>query len=379
MDTIVHLTTVHPRFEVRIHIKEAQTLADNLPHKVLVMVADGKGNIDEEQGFVSIYDLGCLGGGRLRRTLIGPWRAFIAIHKIRPAAVHFHDPELIPLGLLLKLCGYKVIYDVHEDVPCQVISKHYLPLLIRKPLAWFIGAVEWFGAMSFNAIVAATPKIAIRFPAKKTIMVQNFPITAEISQIMSVPYAERPLSFAYPGIIATVRGIEEVVRALEYLADIKNARLELAGEFSPTDIQETLSFLPGWRAVSYHGWLSREQLALLLGNVRAGLVLHHPVPNEIDAQPLKMFEYMCASLPIIASDFPLWRRIIEGAGCGLLVDPMNPQEIAKAMRWIIEHPVEAEAMGRRGRQAMEKTYNWDTEATKLIHLYKNLLTPINIK
>jgi len=116
-------------------------------------------------------------------------------------------------------------------------------------------------------------------------------------------------------------------------------------------------------------------LAHLLGGGRAGLVLHHPVPNEIDAQPIKMFEYMAAGLPVIASDFPPLRRIIDGAECGLIVDPLNLKAIEKAMRWILDHPAEAEAMGRNGRQAVESTYNWDTEAAKIIGLYNKLLAP----
>jgi len=82
---------------------------------------------------------------------------------------------------------------------------------------------------------------------------------------------------------------------------------------------------------------------------------------------------MSASLPVIASDFPLWRLIVDGAGCGLLVDPLDPAAIAKAMRWILEHPAEAEAMGQRGRKAVEQTYNWGAEAPKLLDLYNKLL------
>jgi len=117
INTIVHLTTVHPRADTRI-LKEAQTIASTLEDcTVLLIVADGKGNADGAQGQVSVHDLGSIRGGRLVRMLQGPWRSFFAIIKINPTIVHFHDPELIPLGMLLKVGGYKVIYDVHEDFP----------------------------------------------------------------------------------------------------------------------------------------------------------------------------------------------------------------------------------------------------------------------
>jgi glycosyltransferase involved in cell wall biosynthesis len=373
--TLLHLTTVHPRSDTRILIKEAQSLASNLPHKVFLMVADGKGNVDEEHGRVSIHDLGRLVGGRLRRALIGPWRAFFAIRKIKPDIVHFHDPELIPLGMLLRVIGYKVIYDVHEDVPRQILSKHWLPWIMRRPIAWVTSAVEWLSAKAFDAIVPATPKIAGRFPAAKTVMIQNFPIANELLLTDPIPYIERPQSFVYPGVIAEIRGAVEMVRALELLGDIPGARLDLAGTFSPLDLADALRTLPGWNAVNYHGEVTRKQLAHLLGGARAGLVLHHPVPNEIDAQPIKMFEYMATGLPIIASDFRPLRKIIDEEKCGLIVDQSDPKAIAEAMLWILDHPTEAEAMGRNGRLAVERTYNWDAEAAKIIGLHNNLLTP----
>jgi len=373
MLTIIHLTTAHPRFDARIFIKEAKTLAASLPHKVVLMVADSKGNEDNKQSMVSVHDLGALGGGRLGRLFIGSWRSFCEISRCRAAIVHFHDPELIPLAILLKMIGCKIIYDVHEDLPRQILSKDWLPETFRKPIAGIMEGVEWLAAQAFDAIVPATPKIAIRFPANKTIPIQNFPIITEMSPSTPIPYRERPLSFAYPGYIAKIRGIIEVIHALNMLNNVNGIKLDLAGEFSPSHLEDQLRVLPGWAFVKYHGWISREQLVLLLGNARAGLVLHHPVPNEIDAQPIKLYEYMSAGLPIIASNFPLLKQIIEDAGCGLLVDPMDPKAIAEAMRWILDHPAEAEAMGQRGHQAVLRLYNWDAEATKLIDLYNKLL------
>lgn len=373
MTTIIHLTTAHPRFDVRIFVKEARTLAASLPYKVVLMVADGKGNEEEVQGKVSVHDLGALGGGRLGRFLIGSWRSFCAISKRRPVIVHFHDPELLLLAMLLKIIGCKVIYDVHEDLPRQILSKDWLPETVRKPISRLMSGLEWLAAKGFDAIVPATPKIAERFPENKTIMIQNFPIITEMSHSTPVPYMERPPSFVYPGYIAKIRGIFEVVHALDMLNDIDGIKLNLAGEFSPPDIESELRIIPGWASVKYHGWITREQLAALLGNVRCGLVLHHPVPNEIDAQPIKLYEYMSAGLPIIASNFPLLKQIIKDAECGLLVDPMDPKAIAAAMRWILDHPADAEAMGQRGHQAVLRIYNWDAEAVKLINLYNKLL------
>lgn len=373
MTTILHLSTLHARNDTRIFIKEAQTLASNLPHKVLLMVADGKGNLDEGKGGVSIHDLRNLGDGRLARMLRGPWRAFFAIRLIKPDVVHFHDPELIPLGILLKVMGYKVVYDVHEDLPRQTLSKDYIPNFIRYPVMLLMCMLEWGAAKSFDAIVPATPKIAEHFPANKTVVVQNFPIRTELNVPSTIPYEQRALSFAYVGGITTIRGAIEMIRALEYLSDITGVRLELAGEFSPSRLEDALRVLPGWATVNYHGQVSRTQVAQIMGGARAGLVMLHPIANHLDSYPIKMFEYMSVGLPVIASDFPLWRKIIDGAGCGLLVDPLNPKAIAEAMRWILDHPAEAEAMGWRGRQAVERTYNWDVEAEKLSSLYKKLL------
>ena len=149
-----------------------------------------------------------------------------------------------------------------------------------------------------------------------------------------------------------------------------DAHLILAGDFSSDSLKGEIKNIEGVNNVEYKGFLSRKELAELLGHVKAGLVLFHPAPNHIHAQPNKMFEYMSAGIPAIGSDFPLWREIIEGEDCGICVDLFNLEEIAGAIRWIIEHPAEAERMGKNGRRAAEERYNWSIEEKKLIEFYE---------
>jgi len=367
------LTTVHPRSDTRIFVKEATALAADGTSEVLMLVQDGLGSVRDSAHDVNVVDVGWPPRNRLARMTLGPWRMWRAVRTAAPDVAHFHDPELIPVGLALKLSGVRVIYDVHEDVPRQILDKYWIPVRLRQPIAWAVGTLEWVAARFFDAIVPATPKIAERFPACKTVVVQNFPLLTEFATPNPLPYADRPPAFAYVGGVTVYRGAREMIQAVGLVPETSKCRVELAGGFAPADLQDELEQLFGWARVRFHGWASRSDVAKILGGVRGGLVVLHPIRNHLDAYPVKMFEYMAAGLPVIASDFPLWRKIIEGAGCGLLVNPRDPKAIADAMQWILSNPDQAKTMGERGRRAVEETYNWDHEAKKLIRLYETLL------
>ncbi len=367
---VIHFTTVHPRTDIRIRIKEVGTLAHNWPGQVALYVQDGKG--DEavaDRGFI-IRDTGAPPKGRIRRMTLGAWRMYRAVRRARPRVAHFHDPELLPWAVLLRLSGIRVVYDAHEDLPAATLSKPYIRPVLRRPVSVAIRLVEGAAARQLSAVIAATPSIAGNFAALRPALVQNFPLLAELAP-PAIPVALSLPHFAYVGGLAHIRGAREMVDALAR-SKVPDVRLQMAGGFSP-DLGVELGAMPGWARVDFHGWADRTAVARILASCRAGLVLFHPEPNHLTAQPNKMFEYMAAGLPVIASDFPLWREIVDGAGCGLLVDPMDPAAIARAMQWIIDHPAEAAEMGRRGRAAVEHTYNWEAESTKLVELYRRLL------
>lgn len=368
---IVHFTTVHPRDDSRIRSKQVNTLAQHAHDEVALFVQDGLGDeIDATFGYCVIDTGPRL--GRLKRITIGAWRMISAVRKAKPEVAHFHDPELLPWALLLRLSGIKVVYDVHEDVPQQVSRSPVLPGWAKAALPPFVSLVEWVGARCINGVVAASPTIADRFPAHKTVLVRNFPLLDELLPPAPTPMAERPKEFTYIGSISEDRNIYRMIEAVARVPGGR-ARLRLAGGFASAETQRRAEQMPEWSSVTFDGWVSREGVASILADGRAGLVVLKPVAHEMLTLPIKLFEYMAAGMPVISSDFPLWREIVDGARCGTLIDPTNTDELIGAMQWMLDHPDEAQAMGERGRQAVVDKYNWDLEARTLLELYRSRL------
>jgi glycosyltransferase involved in cell wall biosynthesis len=362
---VAQVTTVHAPADVRIFHKTARTLADH-GYEVALVAPEGEMPPSAAIAYVPIRRF----RSRSLRALFGPLLALRAAHRFRPSVYHFHDPEIIPAAVLLRLTGADIVYDAHEDVPKQIRQKSYIPPIVRRPLARIVDAIERAAARAFSAVVAATPEIARRFPSGRTVLVQNFPSATGDLTVSAKPLSEREPSVAYVGAITKLRGLTEVVRAVgEFDGKV---RLLLAGRPQPQSYLAELAREPAWSNVEYHGYVDRPGVSAILGRARIGIVTLHDVPNYRDSQPIKLFEYMMAGLPVVASDFPIWRRIIEDADCGLLVDPRSPSEIAAAIRWLIDRPEEAEMMGRRGRERARKAFDWASEGQKLLDLYGRL-------
>lgn len=361
---IVHLTSNHIPTDVRIFLKEARTLTQAGHQVALVVPTDESGQIDGVE-IIPVQKA----KNRLDRFVLGFWRIYRAALTARGEAYHFHDPDLIPLGLLLRLQGKITVYDVHEDVPRDILSKHWILPILRGIIAKAMAGLEWLAGRFLNGIVAATPAIARRWPPEKTVVLQNFPFQEELAGEGGLPYTQRPHQAVYLGGIEVIRGIREMVQAMEHLPSNGDAQLVLGGRFAPAELEQEVRQMLGWGKVEFVGWVSRERMAEILAKARLGLILFHPVPNHIEAQPNKLFEYMSAGIPVVASDFPLWREIVMGANCGLLVDPMDPKAIAQAIQHLLEHPAEAETMGQRGRQAVLEKYNWEAESKNLLEFY----------
>ena len=369
MCRIAHLTSAHPRHDTRIFVKQCRSLAAH-GHEVTLVVADDRG--DELTDGVRIVDVGRL-AGRLNRVLRTTRRVLDAALALDAEVYQLHDPELIPAGLVLKRMGKTVVFDSHEDVPAQLLGKPYLGRLSGQMLSRSFGAYERFACSRFDGIIAATPFIRDKFLRinQRTVDVNNYPLPAEFDA--AALWADKRPEVCYVGSIAAIRGIRELVRACDLLRS--PARLALAGQFSEPALEVEVAAYPGWQRVDRHGHLDRAGVRAVMTRAVAGLVTLHPVLNYLDALPVKMFEYMAAGIPVIASNIPLWRGIVEGSGCGVCVDPADPAAIAAAIDHLVLHPELAMRMGENGRRAVLDKYNWLAESVKLIAFYDHLSRP----
>ncbi|NEP01157.1 MAG: glycosyltransferase family 4 protein [Symploca sp. SIO2E9] len=365
MEAICHLTSVHSPQDIRIFHKECRILL-HAGYQVSLVVPYVKDEKVDGIKFLAV----CQPHNRwerMTRTLFQIYRKSL----VEEATIyHFHDPELILIGLLLKARGKKVIYDVHEDVPRQILSKAYIPKSLRHITAWIVEMIENFAVKHFDGVVTATPFIRDRFLKLgcHAVDVNNYPILSELN-LSNVDFSQKERAVCYVGGISDIRGIFEMIEAIGKT----DAKLLLAGKFANRDQRNQALAMPGWTNVQELGQLNRDEVAQTLARSLAGLVVLHPIINYIDALPVKMFEYMAAGIPVIASNFPLWRDIVEGNQCGICVDSLAPKAIAEAIEWIVDHPKEAKSMGENGRKAVEEKYNWETEAKKLCSLYSELL------
>lgn len=365
MIRIAHLSTAHGRRELRVHLKECNSLASN-GYEVHYIVADGLG--DERVGDVEVHDIG-RAGGRFRRMLLRPWHMLVAARRINARIYHFHDPEILLIALFLLRGGAKVIYDSHEDVPRSLLSRDWIPTWIRPALSIVFEIFEDFVSRRLSAVIGATPNITDRFVRlnRNAIAINNYPLPSEIED--KVERHGHTRNVCYLGGIARIRGIEEMIRALEYI----DVQLILAGPFESTATEKAMRELPGWAKVDYRGQVSRKAVREIMAESQAGLVFFHPEPNHINAQPNKIFEYMSAGLPVLASDFPLWRQLLVESRAGLVANPLDSKSIAHIIGELLDNPQLAAEMGRRARESVLQSYLWTTEEKKLLNLYSKLL------
>ena len=357
---VCHFTSAHQWNDVRIFLKECKSLAA-AGYEVYLVHSGNKSGVEEG---VHIWGIGHSNTSRFSRMVQTAAKVYKKALECDADIYHFHDPELLRFVGKFKEKKKKIIYDVHEDVPRQILGKYWIPKFLRKLVATLFETYENRQARKTDLIVAATPFIRSRFSNQniKTIDVCNYPILSEFNDYSKVRVKNK---VCYIGALTEIRGIKEIVQAVEGTS----IELHLAGKFSPDSFREELKLLKGWNNVVERGFLNRLEVAELVATSEIGLVTLYPQQNYLDSLPIKMFEYMLAGLPVVASDFPLWKEILAKNNCGITVNPKNSDAIKNVLLDLLAKSDLLSEMGNEGKGAAIREFNWEIEANKLLHAY----------
>ena len=368
------ITSAHKPFDIRIFQKQAQSLR-KAGYEVVLVAPHNKSETVDGISISALKRPGSRFGRFLQTTTL-----LSRVRHIGADIYHFHDPELLPAMAALRILSRKpIIYDVHEHYPASIMSKHWIPKPLRHVVSLVFRLVERISISFFQAIVYTTPPIGSRYKnfSGRSVRLDNYPLKQRFIQ---KPAASSVFGkVIYVGGICEIRGMVELVQAFSLVSPTHaEAELILVGACEPpkfktkiTNIVEKAGVLGNVRLIEA---LPYEQLIPIMCEGYVGVVPYLPYPNHLVTLPNKLFEYMASSIPVVVSDFPLYREIVTEADCGLLVDPTRPEAIAEAINYLLNNPNQAEKMGQNGRRAFLNKYNWESESKKLLALYSELLS-----
>lgn len=369
---VVHVTTVHPANDIRIFFKECVTLVTEGFDVTLI----APGDMD---GFRDGVVLKAIpkAKGRVARFLSGSLAAYRRLRESDARVCHLHDPELLPLGQFLRWRGWTVVFDMHENVPLSIRNKSWIPQQLRALTGLFYRMVERT-LLHGMPVVFAEESYSKYYPfIEKSTTLLNYPF-ASLTRAYSDDWTGSPageLQLGYIGGVSSNRGADLVMDALERMdAARRNVTWHCVGQATQEygdHLRQRASTLSCVK-VRFYGRLSPHEGWGVMAKCDVGLAVLKPIGNYFESYPTKMFEYMAIGIPAIVSDFPLYRNVVESAGCGICVDPSCVDQLVAALERMEMDRDMAHEMGRRGQKAVVEKYNWEVEARKLIQFYRDI-------
>ncbi|WP_078594217.1 glycosyltransferase [Evansella clarkii] len=365
---VVHITTVHHPLDPRIYYKQCHSL-QKAGYDV-TLIAPSSSDLKGENT-VPVIPLKKY-KNRFISMLLSPIEAYKKAKELKADYYHFHDPEFLPAAWLLKKKHNTVFYDIHEDYETGIVTRDYLTKPLRIVISKIYKLIEKVFSKNME-LVLAEKYYKEKYPRGNCVL--NYPILNEnlINKRRDTSKVENKL--LYTGNVTTDRGalthaalpnIDENMsvyfygRCPEWLAE---QMLEVAGENKEQLYIEGINrYVP--KEEIDHSYISKQWLA--------GLALFPPSEHYKKKELTKFFEYMTAGIPIICSNFKVWKDFIDKYRCGIAVDPYNEEEIRQAINYLRSNPAEAKKMGENGRKAVLKELNWGKEEEELISLYQRM-------
>ncbi|TQV83006.1 glycosyltransferase family 4 protein [Aliikangiella coralliicola] len=367
MKTVCHVISGYFRNDARVFKRQCLSLKE-AGYEVSILTNDGEPN--EVLEGINIY--AC-------EQVWPRWKTLLfALYQFKKQALQIdadiyqlHSPELLPLGVMLKKMGKTVIYDAHEDMPAHILEKEWLPQVSRKFISVVVAKYMNRVYRKIDEIVSPHSHVVQKINEEigKGVLVANFPLIKALDPEVIENVANRDLILCYSG---TVYAYSNQEATIEAISSIDNAVYEVAGYMDEQHQQDLLA-MPGSEKSKFHGRIDQVALRELYLRSLIGVVIYDYKLNlghNLGSYGTnKIFEYMEAGLPIICTDYILWKEIIDEYKCGIYVKPGDVAAIASAINTINGDRELARTMGINARKAAEEKFNWVTEKKKYITVF----------
>ena len=288
---------------------------------------------------------------RLSRFLLLP---FVGIQALLQKAdiYHLHNPDTLPAVVLLRIFRKKVVYDTHEDFSRRILVRQWIPKILRRPLAYLVSGFESFAARIATASIATQKNVVDRLGANALLLGNpprvNEDLYATVSKhAQEIDGQECQVRAVYIGRISQVRGLFEMVDALEIVNEAARVRLWLIGPADDVDL-DAARRRPGWQYVDYVPSVPQEVAYAYVERADVGLVVIHDVADHGETDPNKLYEYLMFGKPFIASAFDGWRSKLADIDAGWFVEPGSAGEIANVLLEISENGAIRNKQGSQG-------------------------------
>lgn len=369
---ICHVASGFLRDDARIFDRQCGSLVDK-GYKVTLLVNDGHN--DEYLNGVYIKSHSFTSKSRLFDIIFAKKYFIGSALEVNADVYHLHGPELIPLGIALKNRGKIVIYDAHEDLPRDILEKKAVPFLLRPLVSFASSLYLSYTLRKFDHILSVTPHIVDRLKgiAKNVTLITNFPRIGSYIDFTFSDYMSRDNVVCYSGTVYSYSNQENMINIVK-----SNSKVNyLVVGFMDLKFRENLLALKGNSTrINFLPRVSKNNLSLLFNKCTIGYVLYDYVMNlgfKVGSFGTnKLFEYMIAGLPIICTDFYLWKNIIDKYNCGIYVPPNNPALLESAVNFLIANKKIAYEMGQNGRRAIFNEFNWDIEQKKYLNIFSTI-------
>lgn len=336
--------------------------------------------IATHDGDIVIDGIGILGLKKrkgLSRRILSSFEAFRKARTVKADVFHFHDPDLIPWMLILSFLNRKVVYDVHENYESRAVKLP--PLFLRKVYAKIYRKLENMLSSGFSGLTVVTPSMKNLFRGvnKPIEVTDNVVYVSRLKDVELPAEKNKKLTIYTSGTNSKYRNCLQTIDALPHiLREVPDIRMMFAGRYYPEDYRSLLNKraedLGVSEYVSIEGMMSWEENFKRTAGAHIGCVFYEDNLNNRVTLPNRLYEYMFCGVAVLGEDFPEVRRVLEDSGAGLCVNSNSPESIAGKAIYMLKNPDVMIEMGRKGREAVLKKYNFENELMRLDQFYKKI-------